>query len=71
MDVIAFAFYLFYVGKGKCFCLILVYLQTKLNKKQNEKESNCIINYTGLRFDCLQAGTKERGKYGKRNEAED
>ena len=24
-----------------------------------------------LRFDCLQAGTKERGKYGKRNEAED
>ena len=44
---------------------------TELNKKQNEKESNCIINYTGLRFDCLQAGTKERGKYGKRNEAKD
>jgi hypothetical protein len=28
MDVIALACYLFYVGKGKCFCLILVYLQT-------------------------------------------
>lgn len=29
------------------------------------------ILVSGLRSDCLQAGTKERGRYGKRNEAED
>lgn len=36
-----------------------------------KRNTYCIINYTGLQSDCLQAGTKERGRYGKRNEAED
>lgn len=30
-----------------------------------------IINHTGMRSDSLQTGTKERRKYGKRNEVED
>ncbi len=36
-----------------------------------KKKSHSIINHTGLRSDGLQTGTKERRKYGKRNEIED
>ena len=36
-----------------------------------KRNLDCNINYPGLQSGGLQTGTKERRKYGKRNEVED